>query len=126
MDDKRCPRCKLVNPEPAEECDCGYEFIKLTYDPAKRPSPPNAIKMLFQTVSILMCLRLLYWIFISSEDSLSFFVTLYSMGYLTVVYVLYWEVIAGNNSARIDLVFIAFPISLFFLNSLEVKAHCKK
>jgi hypothetical protein len=23
-----CPRCKLTNPEPAQRCDCGYDFVK--------------------------------------------------------------------------------------------------
>ena len=24
---KKCPRCKLVNPQGAERCDCGYDFF---------------------------------------------------------------------------------------------------
>lgn len=23
---KKCPKCKLINPDEAEECDCGYNF----------------------------------------------------------------------------------------------------
>lgn len=49
-----CPRCRLVNPDSAQRCDCGYDFptgtVRASYaDAAKRgktPQPSEAVRAL--------------------------------------------------------------------------------
>jgi hypothetical protein len=38
MAGKNCPVCRLINPESAERCDCGYKFSPLTDPIASKAS----------------------------------------------------------------------------------------
>lgn len=35
---KKCPKCKLTNPESAQRCDCGFDFSKGTMEGSYLPS----------------------------------------------------------------------------------------
>ena len=49
-----CPRCRLVNPDSAQRCDCGYDFptgtVRDSYADAakhsKAPQPSEAVRVL--------------------------------------------------------------------------------
>lgn len=34
-----CPRCRLVSPEDAQTCDCGYDFVSRIARPRPKPAP---------------------------------------------------------------------------------------
>jgi hypothetical protein len=36
-----CPRCGLINPETAQRCDCGYDFISESVEKTHSTSSPN-------------------------------------------------------------------------------------
>ena len=36
-----CPRCGLINPETAQRCDCGYDFISKSVEKPCFTSSPN-------------------------------------------------------------------------------------
>lgn len=36
-----CPRCGLINPESAQRCDCGYDFINKSVETPYFTSSPN-------------------------------------------------------------------------------------
>lgn len=62
---KKCPECRLINPDEAEKCDCGYGFISgLINKDYYKPSSNKKliIPVLFTTflVIILVCLFCIY------------------------------------------------------------------
>src|SRR5215831_14197134 len=36
-----CPRCRLINPETAQRCDCGYDFISKSVEKPHFTSSPS-------------------------------------------------------------------------------------
>jgi hypothetical protein len=56
---KDCPHCRLANPESAQRCDCGYDFVeRRKYAPAvvtmsvHGASPPREVAAQLQEVAI--------------------------------------------------------------------------
>jgi len=47
---KECPKCQVVNPDSAERCDCGYDFV---LDPMRSTDPPakRAIRYILKGVA---------------------------------------------------------------------------
>jgi hypothetical protein len=39
-----CPRCGLINPETAQHCDCGYDFISKSVEKLYFTSSPNTTR----------------------------------------------------------------------------------
>jgi hypothetical protein len=37
-----CPRCRLINPETGQRCDCGYDFISKSLKESYLASTPNS------------------------------------------------------------------------------------
>ena len=46
---KECPKCEVVNPDSAERCDCGYDFVS---DPlgAGDPAAKRAIRSVLNVI----------------------------------------------------------------------------
>ena len=47
-----CPRCKLVNPDTAKRCDCGYDFETKTVENQVVTAEPKGIGITVKNVSI--------------------------------------------------------------------------
>jgi hypothetical protein len=49
---KECPKCQVVNPDSAERCDCGYDFVS---EPMRSTDPPakRAIRSILKSIAAL-------------------------------------------------------------------------
>jgi hypothetical protein len=56
---KECPKCEIVNPETAERCDCGYDFVS---DPM-RSSNPAARRAIRSTLRGIAGVAGVVWLF---------------------------------------------------------------
>src|SRR5262245_39316683 len=52
---RECPKCGLISPPTAEQCDCGYEFAtgRVTAPPVPRP-PASAVPWLLAPVGLMV------------------------------------------------------------------------
>ena len=60
-----CPRCGLVNPETAQRCDCGYDFISKSVEKPYFTSSPNTtlsrIAIRAQVVALILAGGAVIW-----------------------------------------------------------------
>lgn len=114
-----CPRCKLINPESAQRCDCGYDFktgkVEKSYYSAKLP---GTIKTGMIAIIIYNVVGALFLIAI--DPSQIGFVIIWS----GLIYWLYFQLIKKKDWARIWLMVVTFPIGLFLGLSREAKLYC--
>jgi hypothetical protein len=115
-----CPRCGLINPESAQRCDCGYDFLSRSVKAAYfRQALPKAIKVyLVLTVGINVVggvLALLGGDLVQVAG-----VVIWS----ALVYWLYSQLINKKNWARLALVVITFPWGLLVGLSREARLYC--
>jgi hypothetical protein len=114
-----CPRCKLISPDTALRCDCGYDFeSKTVRKPYFKQDLPKEIRT--------------FLIFLVGWNALVAFALLVKIGptalFPTMVWtpVLYWcytNLVRKRNWARIALIFLTFPIGLALLGS-EARLYC--
>ena len=122
----KCPNCKLINPETALRCDCGYDFqsgkMKAPYfvDVAAMPAWVG-ILLLMQTGSGFFYLLLL---FIFTRMFETFLIS--SLIWFFFVILAIVRMTKGEDGARIALAFLAFPIGLTFLLSSDLKSYVRQ
>jgi len=116
----KCPRCRLVNPESAQRCDCGYDFLTRSVKAAYfRQTFPKSIKVfLIVTVGINAVGAILA--LMEGEPVQIVGVAVWS----ALVYGLYSQLVKKKNWARLGLVVITFPWGLLVGLSQEARLYC--
>jgi membrane-bound acyltransferase YfiQ involved in biofilm formation len=113
-----CPRCKLVNPDTALRCDCGYDFeSKAVKQPYFKQELPKGIHHFL----IFLLVWNVLWVFVSGAVfTMAAFPAVFWMG---IEYWCYTNLVRKKNWARIALIVVTFPIGLVLLGS-EARLYC--
>ena len=119
----KCLRCGLLNPDEAQRCDCGYDFVKKTVEqPYFRQPLPKQIKT---ALIVLIVWNLIVGLAsLAAGDQAKIIITLCLAG---AAWILYALLVARQYWAYFALIVITFPIGLFLLvlaNMREVKLYC--
>jgi len=127
----KCPICGLINPEPAQRCDCGYDFDKGTmekpYYIQKPREDSKASKVLITAYIILhiifytIFIGMFFVIFFNTPPMPVFWSIVTYYGFLCFLYL---QLRKRKNWARITLVIITFPFGSSYYSSQEFKVYC--
>ena len=111
---KKCPHCKLLNPDSAERCDCGYDFdTKALKKPYFRQEMPKYVMVSLFALVVLAALRALV-----TADPYAVLASLLLAG---SIYALYAQLLKKKHRARVALMILTFPIGTVILLTPEVK-----
>ena len=119
----KCPRCGLFNPNEAQRCDCGYDFVKKTVEQPyfHQPLP----KQLKTTLLVLIVWNLIVGLAsLAAGDQVRIVVTLCWAG---VTWILYTLVVTRHYWAYFALIITIFPVGLLLLvlaNRRDVRLYC--
>jgi hypothetical protein len=150
----KCPNCKLINPESARRCDCGYDFtlgkLESSYLKLGVPKEVKQFKVLLALVAI-VSLGVIAKDFIAYQQQSAaapkattlssqpgtinqplpsmnpaYVTALYFLGYNAMLIMLYVQVLKRSNAARILLMILTFPIGLLMLGTSDAKTYCSQ
>jgi hypothetical protein len=114
-----CPRCRLINPDTALRCDCGYDFESKTVEKSYFAQPlPSGLRIFVIVVIVWNGIGLVGCL--ASGDMIRLLVT---GVWMALVYWCYANLVRKKNWARIALIFLTFPIGLWLLGS-EARLYC--
>lgn len=122
-----CPNCKLISPNEAQRCDCGYDFQKKTVEkPYYKQELPKAIKIFL--------VFFIVWNFLSViaiRIAIHFFKPhwlgiCFCFFWAAAVYGLYAGLTRKENWARIILGILTLPIGAILLFSREARLYCRQ
>jgi hypothetical protein len=115
----KCPRCGLINPENAQRCDCGYDFVTHSVErPYFKQKLPTEIKGFF--IFLIVWNALGIFRAIASDNIYEPIVIAF---WSVVIYPLYLQMVKKKAWARYALMVATFPIGTMLLLMREVKLY---
>jgi len=118
---RTCPRCRIVNPDMAEQCDCGFSFLLQSGGTEPVPMDARAIPAVVKVHAILVgvFLGLDAWACLTGRARAPMSRSgdaLLGLGLVTVTLaVLFFLMLGGKAWARIALGVITLPAGLLIL-----------
>jgi len=115
----KCPRCGLINPEIAQRCDCGYDFVTHGVEkPHFKQTLPGQVKGFLILVVIWNALGVVQAIVWRNVYGI-----IAALLWTFALYALYLQMVKKKAWARIALIVLTFPFGLVFLLLPEVKIY---
>ena len=115
----KCPRCGLINPDIAQRCDCGYDFLSKTVQKAyfqqKLPAEIRGFLIFLIVWNALGLFRAIG----SRNEYAVIAVGLWS----AAIYPLYLQLVKKKPWARYTLMVLTFPFGTALLLMREVKLY---
>ena len=108
MAEMRCPKCGLFNPESAQRCDCGYDFVSKTMKESYMGTPkpavaPDKSNWFWPTVSNIPSAQKT----IKNGWQTAFFVAVLTAA-ISIAAMVYGPIAGFDGSAIVDAVLVAF------------------
>ena len=118
---KECPRCRVVNPDISEQCDCGYSFLLQYGGSSPVPMSARTVPVVVKVHAVLVGIVLVWnaWARIAARS----WITrshgrdeLVGLGIVAVVAaVLFFLMLGGRAWARVALGVLTLPAGLLIL-----------
>ncbi len=114
---KECPRCRVLNPDTTETCDCGYSFLLQSGGTTPLPMGARRVPMVVKIHAVLVGGLLLLSLWnrsagpgVLKTDEIGAYVL-----FLVILLVLFFLMLAGRAWARIVLGILTLPAGLLIL-----------